>query len=236
MSITSHPILTQDGSKSIKSDRFGLPYHSEFGAITESMYIYIDHGLKAVSPKEKTVRIFEMGLGTGLNLALSIQHRAEHQHLHYECVEAYPLSWPQVQALDYDQHLSASAYQALKAVHEGPSETPIHVTEEVSVIKHLTQIETMKLPSDLDVIYFDAFGPNSQAEPWSKPVLKACFEALKPGGIWVTFSAQGALKRRLRGIGFELRIQPGPPGKREMIQAVKQGNKVSGDVSLEAQK
>jgi tRNA U34 5-methylaminomethyl-2-thiouridine-forming methyltransferase MnmC len=40
-------------------------------------------------------------------------------------------------------------------------------------------------------------------------------------GILVTYSAKGEVKRSLRACGFEVTLLPGPPGKRQMIRAVK---------------
>jgi tRNA U34 5-methylaminomethyl-2-thiouridine-forming methyltransferase MnmC len=47
------------------------------------------------------------------------------------------------------------------------------------------------------------------------------FIALSLGGRLVTYCAKGEVKRRLKASGFRLVPTPGPPGKREMIVAVK---------------
>ncbi|MBP7436541.1 MAG: SAM-dependent methyltransferase, partial [Bacteroidia bacterium] len=46
-------------------------------------------------------------------------------------------------------------------------------------------------------------------------------ERLRPGGSMVTYCAQGAFKRALKAVGLQVIALPGPPGKREMIRAVK---------------
>jgi tRNA U34 5-methylaminomethyl-2-thiouridine-forming methyltransferase MnmC len=74
----------------------------------------------------------------------------------------------------------------------------------------------------VDLIYFDAFGPRAQAEMWDMPVLTKMHALLKPGGIFVTYCAQGQMKRNLRSLGFQLESLPGPPGKREMTRATKE--------------
>ena len=47
---------------------------------------------------------------------------------------------------------------------------------------------------------------------------------LNPGGILVTYSAKGEMKRNLKEVGFEVEPLPGPPGKREMTRAKKLAN------------
>jgi tRNA U34 5-methylaminomethyl-2-thiouridine-forming methyltransferase MnmC len=51
--------------------------------------------------------------------------------------------------------------------------------------------------------------------------LKKMFDSLVPGGVLVTYCAQGQFKRNLKLIGFEVENLPGPPGKREMTRAIK---------------
>jgi len=45
--------------------------------------------------------------------------------------------------------------------------------------------------------------------------------AMKPQGVFVTYSAKGQLKRDLVSLGLLVEKIPGPPGKREMIRATK---------------
>jgi tRNA U34 5-methylaminomethyl-2-thiouridine-forming methyltransferase MnmC len=56
---------------------------------------------------------------------------------------------------------------------------------------------------------------------WSDEIFKKMYQALKPGGILVTYSVKGAVRRAMKSAGFEVKKIPGPPGKREMSRAVK---------------
>jgi tRNA U34 5-methylaminomethyl-2-thiouridine-forming methyltransferase MnmC len=46
-------------------------------------------------------------------------------------------------------------------------------------------------------------------------------EMMVQGGVLVTYSAAGQVRRNLRDAGFEIQKIPGPPGKREMTRAIK---------------
>ena len=70
-------------------------------------------------------------------------------------------------------------------------------------------------------LFFDAFAPSKQAEMWDIEMLEKCFKIIKPGGVFVTYSAKGQLKRDLKSIGFTVETIPGPPGKKEMVRALK---------------
>jgi tRNA U34 5-methylaminomethyl-2-thiouridine-forming methyltransferase MnmC len=72
-----------------------------------------------------------------------------------------------------------------------------------------------------DLIYFDAFGPDVQPEMWTPEVFRKIYLASKTGGILVTYSTKGEVKRNLKSAGFSIEKLPGPPGKREMLRAMK---------------
>jgi len=78
-----------------------------------------------------------------------------------------------------------------------------------------------KLPGKYDLIYFDAFGPDKQPEMWTRKMFSGISDVTNKKGILVTYSAKGEVKRSLKACGFEVTLLPGPPGKRQMIRAVK---------------
>jgi tRNA U34 5-methylaminomethyl-2-thiouridine-forming methyltransferase MnmC len=56
---------------------------------------------------------------------------------------------------------------------------------------------------------------------WQMNVLKKVTDALKPNGLLVTYCAKGQLRRDLLSLNLKVERLPGPPGKREMIRAIK---------------
>jgi tRNA U34 5-methylaminomethyl-2-thiouridine-forming methyltransferase MnmC len=98
-------------------------------------------------------------------------------------------------------------------------------SQEISHYFQLRKIEKdillLELKEPVDLIYYDAFGPRAQSEMWDIPVLTKMYELLKPGGVFVTYCAQGQMKRNLKSLGFVLTELPGPPGKRVMTRATK---------------
>jgi tRNA U34 5-methylaminomethyl-2-thiouridine-forming methyltransferase MnmC len=47
------------------------------------------------------------------------------------------------------------------------------------------------------------------------------YDALIVGGVLVTYSAKGSVRRAMQSSGFLVERLPGPPGKREMLRAIK---------------
>ena len=72
-----------------------------------------------------------------------------------------------------------------------------------------------------DLIYYDAFGPTYQPELWTIDIFKRLYKWLNSKGMVVTYCAKGSVKRDFSSVGFNVQTLQGPPGKREMIIAVK---------------
>jgi tRNA U34 5-methylaminomethyl-2-thiouridine-forming methyltransferase MnmC len=84
--------LTSDGSRTIYLPELDETYHSNHGAFNEAIHIFIEQGIRTFSP-EKTVRIFEMGFGTGLNCYLSAKYAQENNiTISYSTIEKYPIN------------------------------------------------------------------------------------------------------------------------------------------------
>ena len=62
-------IKTGDDSDSIYSAKLDETYHSIHGALQESNHVFIKNGFDLMTQKE--ISILEVGLGTGLNAALT---------------------------------------------------------------------------------------------------------------------------------------------------------------------
>lgn len=98
----------------------------------------------------------------------------------------------------------------------------IKVDDQFSLKKYCKDILNETLTANyFDVVYFDAFSPESQPELWSSYIFEKLYGAMRQGGLLVTYCAKGEVKRTLKKIGFTLESLPGPPGKREMTRATK---------------
>lgn len=216
-------IETQDGSHSVLSHRFGVTYHSKYGAIQESRHVFIEAGLFPKLILQRELAVLELGFGTGLNALLTLleAERLE-RHIFYQTIEAFPLSQEQAAQLNYPEQLELPASRPwLTEMHAAPSDELLRPTSHFQFRKTIGRFEELDLQNAFDVAYFDAFAPETQPELWTEEVLGRVYRALRPQGILVTYCAKGAVKRTLKSLGFQIERIPGPPGKREMTRAVK---------------
>ena len=209
-------IQTDDGSPSILVEQMGETYHSIHGAIAEAKHVYIQNGLAYCHAKN--IQVLELGLGTGLNALLTAQYAATHNiDINYTTLEAHPLTQKEWSALEYNTQNQG----IFKQIHETDWERNLRITNNFSMHKKQMYFEDMLFDCQFDVIYFDVFGYQYQPHLWSEEILQKCFDALKPNGIWVSYACKGLVNKRLKNMGMLVKKLPGPPGKREMTQAVK---------------
>ena len=218
-------VTTADGSHTILSNKFGVTYHSKYGAITESDHVFIKAGLDFLYPRKNKIRVFEMGFGTGLNPILLMLYAKYHSgHFSYLGIEKYPLPNSTVSKLNYNEclQLSDDELQIFIAMHASNDFTHSFLQSEFSFEKRMIDLEEFSLPKQsIDLIFFDAFAPNSQSELWTPKILEKCFNMCAADSVLVTYCAKGQLRRDLQSVGFSVERIPGPPGKREMLRASK---------------
>ncbi len=211
---------TGDGSHSLKSGLYGDRYHSSRGAIQESIYVFIEHGFLTCQSLDH-LNILEFGFGTGLNAALTwkyLQASERSQKVHYKTLEAHPLPASYYSQLNYSKLLSLPHFLKL---HSCPWNETCTLDPQFLLEKSHQSFETLETDNWADLVYYDAFGPRYQPTLWQKTMLEKVARAMKSGGRFVTYCAQGAFRRIMVELNFTVERLPGPPGKREMISAIK---------------
>jgi tRNA U34 5-methylaminomethyl-2-thiouridine-forming methyltransferase MnmC len=217
-------ITTEDGSHSLFVPELNETYHSFHGAYRESVHVFMLYGLEAWfvrNPNHFPIRIFEVGFGTGLNAWLSLVWAEQYKvPLLYHSIEPFPLEEEVYSQLNYTEIDTTIFHFApyFKMLHEAPWNEGAIVSEYFNIKKDNSTLENAVLyPCDL--IFFDAFAPSKQPELWSKEMLSKVVETMNPGAVFVTYCAQGQLKRNLKELGLKVETLPGPPGKKEMTRA-----------------
>lgn len=212
---------TADGSDTLYSASLGEAYHSLNGALTESRHVFIEAGLLARG--KKTLSVFEVGFGTGLNALLTWQTAVEKGlSLTYESIEAFPLDLETCITLQFPQAAPNLPTDALARLHQLPWGQRMPLDSAFSLLKQKGDIQQHAFDTGYDLVYFDAFAPDIQPELWEESLMKRLYEAMNEGGLLVTYCAKGEVRRRLQRAGFHVERLPGPPGKREMLRASRQ--------------
>ena len=235
ISVEVRVVETDDGSRTLYLPGLDETYHSTHGAVTESRHVYIEKGLdfwRAAHPEAKELTVFEMGLGTGTNAMLAMDWCVANDcKMRYYSVEKFPLGqdlmreyWGSTGIDDGDDSVIQNVSRRSDALHSSPWEQWIEIpllNGAFEVFKHKSDIQDAVIPKDIDVVFWDAFGPQKQEGVWGVELFQPIFHAMQEEGVFVTYSSAGDVKRALKQAGFAVERLDGPPFKRHMLRAKK---------------
>lgn len=218
-------VSTGDGSHTLFIPALGEHYHSFHSSVREAYHVYVEAGLEWVLERvQGEVEVFEVGFGTGLNaLVTALTAKEAGRSVHFNSIELYPLEPQMCSALNYCKHIEdAAASKIFESLHAAQWNEQAAIHSNFSLFKF--QDDFMKWTPESNayhLILFDAFGFRAQEELWSVDIFRKCLSMLKPGGALVTYASKGLVRRNMLEAGFLVEKLPGPPGKREMVRAVK---------------
>lgn len=214
-------ITTADGSKTIQIEDWNEQYHSIHGAIQEAYHVFIKNGLYRFHDRQ--LSIMEIGFGTGLNALITLlESEKQGLEVSYTAVEAYPVLPEELEQLEYSEVLGAGTLEKPFLDMHQTSWGEVHpISANFLLLKRQTDFRQITYVDLFDLIYFDAFGARVQPELWTEEVFAIMFRALKQNGVLVTYAAKGSVRRAMQAVGFVVERLPGPPGKREMLRALK---------------
>jgi tRNA U34 5-methylaminomethyl-2-thiouridine-forming methyltransferase MnmC len=217
--------ITEDGSKTLYIKELDECYHSHFGALQEAEHVFIKYGLNLINKNE--INILELGFGTGLNVLVTINEylKTNKNHvINYYSLEKYPINLLEVEQLCYS---SLFCEQNLTSIGQKIHTVEWEQLQEIVPGFHLKKIKcdffelkNQVLPP-IDLVYFDCFGANAQPDLWEKPLFEMVCNTMNNDALLTTYSCKGSVKRILKELDMRIEKKPGPPGKREMLNAWK---------------
>jgi tRNA U34 5-methylaminomethyl-2-thiouridine-forming methyltransferase MnmC len=216
-------LITSDGSTTIHLPEWNEQYHSKHGAIQEAIHVFIKNGFSTISSDK--ISILEIGFGTGLNAFITfLEAKKSNKMIDYVGVEAYPVKTSEIQQLNYVSELHVQEFQSFfEKMHTIFWEKKHPISDNFLFTKRKQFFNEIDDENTFDLIYFDAFGVRVQPELWTEAIFLIMYKALKNDGILVTYAAAGSIRRAMQSVGFTIEKLQGPPGKREMLRAIKIG-------------
>jgi tRNA U34 5-methylaminomethyl-2-thiouridine-forming methyltransferase MnmC len=213
---------SKDGSYTLFHSELNETYHSLDGAVSESKYVYIQQGVELIS--KESIRVLEVGMGTGLNILLLFQWATTfNKKIELHTIEPFPLKESLIAQLNYIDANDQSSKDFFNWLHTSKWNQLNNYNEQFSVIKYnSTLLETSLPQNSFDCCFYDAFAPSRQPEMWTTACFEKVYTSLSLNGFLTTYCAQGAFKRTLKSMdGFQLKILKGPLHKKEMTHAIR---------------
>ena len=216
---------TSDGSKTLYINDLNENYHSHHGALQEAKHVFIDNGYNLVYDYE--INILELGLGTGLNVLVTIDEfmKTDKNHIiNYFTIEKYPVNEQEVRELDYASIFEKPEMVEInQRIHSSNWNESVEIVPNFFLTKYqcdFFELDHMEMPK-INLVYFDCFGARVQPDLWEKPIFEMVSNKMKTSGLLTTYSSKGSVRRTLKELNFNVEKKAGPPGKREMINAIK---------------
>ena len=213
MTTTPDILPTADGSHTLRHPATGDTYHSLRGAVGEAEHVFIRAGFDRIEAPH--IRVFEMGFGSGLNALLTWRRARENgKTVDYRTVELYPVAPETAARLNFSDDI-------LRAMHAAPWGVPVPLDDRFRLTKYRMSLTEIAFDTFFDVIYFDAFSPDTQPELWTEAIFQKLYTHTAPGGVLTTYSAKGEVRRALQAAGYAVERLPGALGKRHMLRGHK---------------
>jgi tRNA 5-methylaminomethyl-2-thiouridine biosynthesis bifunctional protein len=244
----SSPAYWRD-SETLKSAQFDDVYFNTLGGLDESNYVFIEPNLtpeRLISAENTPLTIIELGLGTGLNLLLTIAKQEnikagsasnlddtpKFRPIHYIAIEKYPLQTADIQK-------ALMLFPELKKYSQIWLNNYPTLTRTITEFKLATDFQVTIIPYDIhqsldhcikqnicvDAIYLDGFSPAKNPDMWSLTIMKKLAKLSHSGTTFSSFSSAGLVRRNLQQAGFNVCKQSGFGKKREMIYGHYTGRK-----------
>lgn len=224
--------LGADGTP--RSGVSGDVYFSVEGGIAETRHVFLGGTVAPdVWRDAATVRIGELGFGTGLNFLVAWHDWSRTAppgaSLEYVAVEGYPPNRDVLsRALEPMDEVKREAEALIQA---WPPRVPgLHRLTfdggRVRLTLALGEAEEMlaKLSGAFDAWFLDGFAPAKNPDMWSPPVLAHVARLTRTGGRVATFTVAGEVRRGLETQGFAVEKRLGFGKKRECLSAVRTGD------------
>jgi tRNA U34 5-methylaminomethyl-2-thiouridine-forming methyltransferase MnmC len=218
--INADLVLTSDGSHTLFSSAIEECYHSTHGAIQESRHIFIEAGFKQTEKLE--LNVLEIGFGTGLNAFLTmLELDLMSRNVLYTSLELYPVKVGTALQLNYPEEMAVDKRPFFELMHECPWNLRTMISPNFSLLKVKADYTNYEFAEKYDLVYFDAFSPDKQPEMWTEEHFEILYDHCNPGAILTTYCSKGVVRRAMQAVGFKVERLEGPPGKRQILRAVK---------------
>ncbi len=218
-------IDTPDGSATLQKSNSSVAFRSIRGATTESKHVFVEGS--QIKKKTGLWNVLELGLGTGLNFANTLEAFLDSRNasrLIYTAIECAPLQATTFRHLgDLNDPTNGLATELLIASLQKTNEKKSVASSFTKPIQFNLIQKTWQqynVPSlQVDAYYHDPFAPKDNPNCWTPECFSWAKHHLAPSGILATYSAASSIRRAMAQAGLFVAKNEGACGKREMTLA-----------------
>jgi tRNA U34 5-methylaminomethyl-2-thiouridine-forming methyltransferase MnmC len=210
-----HPLTWNDDGHPV-SVAFDDPFHT--GGPAEVAHVFLA-GNDLPARLRPGFHVAELGFGTGLNLAVLMQH-AGRGPLRFTSFELMPMAPADMaRALAPFALPGVEALVAAWATAEGPVRRLDLPGVAAEVIIGDARATLAGWDGQADAWFLDGFAPAKNPQLWDPALMDEVARHTAPGGTAATYTAAGHVRRALAAAGFAVDRRPGFGRKKHMTVA-----------------
>ncbi len=227
-----YPARVSTGSRGPFSDDYQDSYHGPLGALAQARAIFLAQcHLPEAWRNQACHTIIETGFGLGTNF-LATWHAwradpARCQRLHFLSIERHPVPLPALAQAHAREPVLAPLARLLRA-NLPPPLAGLHRLSfeqgrvQLSLLYGDGAAALAELDASADTVFLDGFAPDRNPVLWQPDVLLQLARLARPGARLASWCSAGHVRRGLVASGFEVLRTPGPAGKFEILQGIRQ--------------
>jgi len=193
-------VITNDGTLTLKSEKFNECYHSSEGALSETLYKHIYPAFSVV--KKDEIKILDICFGLGYNTFLSILNRPKNTKLKIYSPEFDEQLVKSLKGFQYPKE-----FESIKHIIDEVSQNYFYKDEFIEIEVFIGDArEYIKKLENIDIVYQDAFSPKVNTELWTIEYFRD-IEKLNPK-IITTYSVATPVRYALYSLGYNIYTHP----------------------------
>ena len=197
---------TNDGSLSLHSHHFNELFHSCNGARTEAEEKFIYPSQVNNFAAKSTINVLDVCFGMGYNTACLLEETIINSIVLYWWgleIDKRPITIS-LQNSNFRSSWSSSVIKLLDSINEFGSWEDMSSKGKILWGDARQKIAAIPQSIKFDIIFHDAFSPQSCPELWSDEFLKKLAQRLAPNGRLVTYCSAAAIRKSLKESGLTL--------------------------------
>jgi tRNA U34 5-methylaminomethyl-2-thiouridine-forming methyltransferase MnmC len=206
------------------------------------MFFFETTGLKHhLKQANRSLSIFEMGFGTGLNYLLLLDYYKTldvQVPIHFYSVEAFPASLDVIEKINYPKKLNQKNQREhllhiFKSLKLGWNSFSISVQIPVTLHLFYGTFDILTAPeTPIDYFFHDPFSPEVNQELWTPQTFQTLADFAQPDALLATYCAASKARACMAKSGWIPARAKGALGKREMTLAALNEERLTGFKTL----
>ncbi len=200
-----YKVITQDGSLSLRSEKYNENFHSLLGALNETRNKFINPS-RLERFKNKSLTVLDICFGLGYNSAFLFNKLIDQStSLRWYGIDIdkrplnYALNEEEFQKLWKPEVLEILNVLFLKGFYENEQFICNFILGDAR-----QKITTLPKGIKFDLIFLDGFSPQKCPELWSIDFLLELKNKINNNGYLITYSSSAAVRKSLKNLGFKI--------------------------------